>query len=69
MAIIKRTKKIYSKLEMPSNSELKEDQIVPGIILKQICSSLWKVEKKLFSKAASSNHYTMDTDSDASLSG
>lgn len=50
MAIIKRTKKIYSKLEMPSNSELKEDQIVPGIILKQICSSLWKVEKNYFQK-------------------
>lgn len=54
---------------MPSISELKEDQIVPEIILNQTQCSLWSVEKNIRSKAHSSNHYTTDTDSDASLSG
>lgn len=61
--------KVYFHLEMPSISELKQDQIVPQIILNQTQCSLWNVEKNIFSKAQTSNHYTTDTDSDASLSG
>lgn len=44
---------------MPSISELKEDQIVPEIILNQTQCSLWNVEKKYIFKSTfiKSLHY------------